>query len=171
MGENEITPPEALGDFPAWSEGDGPIPYVFDDKPPGSQCAWACRWGVGNEEMTSKNTGSVEPQDWIIMENMTNAQLYYELRDVANREGPFMYQAKALVVETKTLEEMNVPEVVKLLHKARAGYPSYLAPWNLPARERIMRPIYRPGWDPLLLGIDLDRDPTKKGREVMRTEV
>jgi len=133
-----LKPPLTLGDFPKWKKGDGPVKYVWKDKPEGHRCGWSCVWATGN--------GQVKPRDWDI-ERLSWKQLYYELQDLAHMKHMRQNDARDMLdLVSVSSAGQFLPQAKRLLHEARELYPHYQAPWNMPGEEKIFKINYRPGW-------------------------
>jgi hypothetical protein len=126
-------PPSWLENFPEWKPGDGPVPFVFDDKPAGSRCGWACKWVT--------HQGAVTPQHWFSVENMTREQLLAELADVVARtpsaEAEHLYQLQQV-------QSGRLSIVENFLRVARENYPEYVYPHAAP--QFVFHNFERPGW-------------------------
>jgi len=134
--------PEKLTNFPEWHEGDGPVPYVFNDKPGGHRCGWSCKWATRD--------GVVKPEDWIILENMSREQLLAELGDVVAREPTIEGLGLYHWQEGKSFAIKPVEDFLRI---ARVSYREYLYAANPP--KKVFRNIQRPGWDPAEVGARL----------------
>ena len=122
---------------PVWQPADGPIEGVWSGKPRGHRCYWSCRWA----DLVQR------PEDiGYHLDSMSNAQLYYELRDVADR-GDF--EASQLLPSLGPEEPAGNPKLWQrarqILQRARNSYEEFVAPWWLSAMIKGLH--WRPGWE------------------------
>lgn len=123
--------------LPPWAPDDGPVPGVYESKPVGHRCTWAWRWGGPS--------GVISADDIRPLGELTRQERYYEMRDIAERSGPYQMAAAACV------EAWDTPEGNRLLARfdlagARNCYPESNADW-LPINKRLAL-VWRPGWRP-----------------------
>lgn len=129
--------------FWEWRPGKGPYPEVFADQKPGQRCKWTCLWVDSRCRPLSP-----EAQGYVL-EHMAPEQIYFELRDVAERQGPYQLEAARLFGEWNAKgQDEAIGRARVLLQKARPHYVEALAPWDMASGPLIRRRQYRRGWRP-----------------------
>jgi hypothetical protein len=133
--------PARLGGFWTWKEGDGPAPWVFQDRLPGERCAWTCTW---TSRVTDRESVLVTPAHWGPITTMTDGQLAAELDDIASRPGPMAHEAHKVLACTSADWRRLARGVIG---KARGNYPEHINPCNPPTIQFISpAETRRPSW-------------------------
>ena len=145
--------PQILGNFPKWTPGDGPAPFVYSNRPPGQRCAWSCYWRTASPQ--SEQGRLVTPADWGYADpmKMTDAQICAELEDYlygtiwAGFQG--LTRAGYAVLLSVELSQGSRELVQNDIAHIRQTYPAqrnYINPFDPPTGKRFF--IHkRPGWD------------------------